>query len=158
MKITDLHVLKIPLSEPFAFSQGWVRQRSGRWSLACVSASALSHALRNIEQRLGLRLFNRTTRSVALTKAGERLFARITAAFRDIADALDDPKRGTLPPFPTPRKSTIFFPGICAGLSSELKAHIGGRGSTYLLESGDCQTCAHSIAISRSKSRSLAAK
>lgn len=55
-----------------------------------VSASALSHALRNIEERLGLRLFNRTTRSVALTEAGERLFARITPAFRDIADALDD--------------------------------------------------------------------
>ncbi len=55
-----------------------------------VSASALSHALRNIEERLGLRLFNRTTRSVALTEAGERLFARISPAFRDIADALDD--------------------------------------------------------------------
>ena len=55
-----------------------------------VTASALSHALRNLEERLDLRLFNRTTRSVALTEAGERLFARITPAFRDIADALDD--------------------------------------------------------------------
>src|SRR6185503_5154288 len=55
-----------------------------------VSASALSHALRNIEERLDLRLFNRTTRSVALTEAGERLFARITPAFRDIHDALED--------------------------------------------------------------------
>jgi DNA-binding transcriptional LysR family regulator len=55
-----------------------------------VSPSALSHALRNIEERLGLRLFNRTTRSVALTEAGERLLARIAPAFRDIADALDD--------------------------------------------------------------------
>jgi DNA-binding transcriptional LysR family regulator len=55
-----------------------------------VTASALSHALRNIEARLDLRLFNRTTRSVALTEAGERLLARITPAFRDIADALDD--------------------------------------------------------------------
>jgi DNA-binding transcriptional LysR family regulator len=55
-----------------------------------VSASALSHAMRNIEDRLGLRLFNRTTRSVALTEAGGRLFTRITPAFRDISDALDD--------------------------------------------------------------------
>lgn len=55
-----------------------------------VTASALSHSLRNIEERLDVRLFNRTTRSVALTEAGERLFTRITPAFRDIADALDD--------------------------------------------------------------------
>ncbi|MBR0798671.1 LysR family transcriptional regulator [Bradyrhizobium jicamae] len=55
-----------------------------------VSASALSHALRNIEERLGLRLINRTTRSVALTEAGKLLFARISPAFRDIDDALED--------------------------------------------------------------------
>jgi DNA-binding transcriptional LysR family regulator len=55
-----------------------------------VTASALSHSLRNLEERLDLRLFNRTTRSVALTEAGERLLARITPAFRDITDALDD--------------------------------------------------------------------
>ncbi|MFK4653408.1 DNA-binding transcriptional LysR family regulator [Bradyrhizobium japonicum] len=55
-----------------------------------VTPSALSHALRNVEERLGLRLVNRTTRSVALTEAGERLFARITPAFRDIDDALED--------------------------------------------------------------------
>src|SRR6201991_3271421 len=55
-----------------------------------VSASAPSHALRNIEERLDVRLINRTTRSVALTEAGERLFARISPAFRDIGDALED--------------------------------------------------------------------
>lgn len=55
-----------------------------------VTASALSHSLRGIEERLGLRLFNRTTRSVALTEAGERLFTRIKPAFRDIGDALED--------------------------------------------------------------------
>src|SRR5262245_50371815 len=55
-----------------------------------VTPSALSHALRGIEERLDIRLFNRTTRSVALTEAGERLFARISPAFRDIEDALED--------------------------------------------------------------------
>ena len=55
-----------------------------------VTPSALSHALRTVEERLGLRLLNRTTRSVALTEAGERLFSRISPAFRDIADALED--------------------------------------------------------------------
>lgn len=57
--------------------------------LGCTP-SALSHALRGIEERLDLRLVNRTTRSVALTEAGERLFARVAPAFRDIDDALDD--------------------------------------------------------------------
>lgn len=55
-----------------------------------VTASALSHSLRGIEERLGLRLFNRTTRSVALTEAGERLYARLKPAFRDIDDAIED--------------------------------------------------------------------
>lgn len=52
--------------------------------------SALSHALKALEERLDLRLFNRTTRSVALTEAGELLLARVAPAFRDIEDALDD--------------------------------------------------------------------
>ncbi|WP_194791618.1 LysR family transcriptional regulator [Pseudomonas sp. UFMG81] len=55
-----------------------------------LSPSALSHALRTLETRLGVRLFNRTTRSVALTEAGTRLYQRLQPAFRDIADALAD--------------------------------------------------------------------
>ncbi|OCJ18240.1 transcriptional regulator [Rhizobium sp. AC44/96] len=55
-----------------------------------VTASALSHALRAIEGRLEVRLVNRTTRGVALTEAGERLFDRIRPAFLDIDAALDD--------------------------------------------------------------------
>ena len=55
-----------------------------------VSPSALSHTLRSMEDRLGVRLVNRTTRSVALTEAGERLYARVQPALRDIDDALDD--------------------------------------------------------------------
>ncbi len=54
-----------------------------------VSPSALSHALRGLETRLGVRLLNRTTRSVAPTEAGERLLARLTPALGEIADALD---------------------------------------------------------------------
>ena len=57
--------------------------------LGCT-ASALSHSLKGLESRLDLRLFNRTTRSVALTEAGERLLSRIAPAFRDIDDAVDD--------------------------------------------------------------------
>jgi DNA-binding transcriptional LysR family regulator len=50
----------------------------------------LSHSLRVLENRLGVRLFNRTTRSVALTEAGDRLYTRLRPAFRDIDDALED--------------------------------------------------------------------
>jgi len=52
--------------------------------------SALSHALRTLEERMNLRLFNRTTRSVSLTEVGERLYSRVGPAFRDIEDAIDD--------------------------------------------------------------------
>lgn len=53
-----------------------------------VSASALSHALRALEKRLGVRLLHRTTRSVTPTQAGEQLLARLAPALRDIDDAL----------------------------------------------------------------------
>jgi DNA-binding transcriptional LysR family regulator len=68
------------------------RQRSLRKAATGlgVTPSALSHALRTLEDRLGLRLLNRTTRSVSLTEAGQALYDRVTPAFRDIDDALDD--------------------------------------------------------------------
>jgi DNA-binding transcriptional LysR family regulator len=49
-----------------------------------VSASALSHTIRSLEERLGLRLLTRTTRSVALTEAGERLLGTIGPRFDEI--------------------------------------------------------------------------
>ncbi len=55
-----------------------------------LTPSAISHALRNLEERLQVRLVNRTTRSVSLTEAGTRLHDRLKPAFRDIQDALDD--------------------------------------------------------------------
>ena len=55
-----------------------------------LSPSALSHTVRGLEERLDLRLLNRTTRSVAPTEAGERLLERLRPALRDIADALED--------------------------------------------------------------------
>lgn len=54
-----------------------------------VSASSLSDAVRRLEARLGVRLLNRTTRSVTPTEAGERLIERLTPAFAEIAGALD---------------------------------------------------------------------
>jgi DNA-binding transcriptional LysR family regulator len=54
-----------------------------------VSVSSLSQRLRDIEERLGVRLLNRTTRSVALTEAGELLLARVGPAMSDVGEALD---------------------------------------------------------------------
>jgi DNA-binding transcriptional LysR family regulator len=49
-----------------------------------VSQSALSHTIRGLEERLGLRLLTRTTRSVAPTEAGERLFLALGPRFEEI--------------------------------------------------------------------------
>lgn len=49
-----------------------------------VSPSALSHTLRSLEARLGIRLLNRTTRSVSPTQAGDRLLVNISPHFEEI--------------------------------------------------------------------------
>ncbi|USQ95380.1 LysR family transcriptional regulator [Caulobacter sp. RL271] len=54
-----------------------------------VSASALSHSLKGLEARLGVRLLNRTNRSVTLTAAGEHLQASILGPFEAIETAAD---------------------------------------------------------------------
>ena len=54
-----------------------------------VSQSALSHTIRGLEERLGLRLLTRTTRSVAPTEAGERLLRNIGHHFDEIDAAID---------------------------------------------------------------------
>lgn len=63
-----------------------------------VSPSTLSQTLRDLEARLGVRLLNRTTRSVALTEAGARLLAQLSPALAEIAQALDQVREaGDLP-------------------------------------------------------------
>lgn len=54
-----------------------------------VSPSRLGDALRRLEERLGVRLLNRTTRSVTLTEAGARLLERLDPALGEIRSALD---------------------------------------------------------------------
>jgi DNA-binding transcriptional LysR family regulator len=51
--------------------------------------SALSHTIRELEERLGAKLLNRTTRSIAPTEAGRELYDRLVPAFADIAGALE---------------------------------------------------------------------
>src|SRR5436309_1091541 len=55
-----------------------------------VSVSSLSQRLRGMEERLGVRLMNRTTRSVALTEAGELLLSRVGPAMLQVSGALED--------------------------------------------------------------------
>jgi DNA-binding transcriptional LysR family regulator len=58
-----------------------------------VATSTLSQALRALEERLGARLLNRTTRSVTLTEAGEELLGRLVPALSEVAEALDQVNR-----------------------------------------------------------------
>ena len=53
-----------------------------------VSPSALSHAVKGLEEQIGVRLLARTTRSVAPTDAGEQLIARLDPALTDVREAL----------------------------------------------------------------------
>ena len=54
-----------------------------------LSQSSLSHAIRRLEERLGMRLLARTTRSVSLTDAGERLMRSVAPAFAEIDQGLE---------------------------------------------------------------------
>lgn len=80
----------LPLADLDAFA-AVARERSFRTAAKKrgVSASALSEALRRLESRLGVRLLNRTTRSVTVTEAGRRLVERLAPALGEIAGALD---------------------------------------------------------------------
>jgi len=67
--------------------------RSGNFRRAAreqgLAVSSLSQRLKELEQRLGVRLLNRTTRSVGLTQAGEVLLARLEPALAEMAAAID---------------------------------------------------------------------
>jgi len=54
-----------------------------------VSASALSHTMRRLEEKLNVQLLARSTRSVSTTQAGERLLARLNPAIQEIAGAVE---------------------------------------------------------------------
>lgn len=66
------------------------RSFSGAARVLGVSPSALSHSMRNLEARLEMRLFNRTTRSVALTEAGEKLLDGVRPLILDLANVVNE--------------------------------------------------------------------
>ncbi|KRG73678.1 transcriptional regulator [Stenotrophomonas chelatiphaga] len=71
------------------------RHRSFRRAGAelALSTSAVSYAIRALEERLGVGLFHRTTRSVSLTEAGQRLMERLQPALGQVSDALEEMNR-----------------------------------------------------------------
>jgi DNA-binding transcriptional LysR family regulator len=85
------------------------------------SASGLSEAVRRLEARLGVRLLNRTTRSVAPTEAGARLIERLGPALGEVEAALDvvnlfrDRPAGTLKLNVPVAAARLLLPGIVPG-------------------------------------------
>jgi DNA-binding transcriptional LysR family regulator len=90
------------------------------------SASSLSDAVRRMEARMGVRLLNRTTRSVAPTEAGARLMERIVPALAEVESALDvvndfrDQPSGTLKLNVPVSAARLFLPAL---ITPFLKTH-----------------------------------
>lgn len=103
---------RLPLADLEAFA-AVAELRSFRKAAALrgISATSLSDAMRRLEARLGVRLLTRTTRSVTLTDAGQRLLARLSPALGDIASMLDGLDQAGDTPSGTLR---LNVPGIVA--------------------------------------------
>lgn len=76
-----------------------------------MSTSALSSAISKLEQQLGVRLFNRSTRSVSLTGAGQRFVDQVTPALNDLHHALDTVRAEQETPSGTLRINTFATAG-----------------------------------------------
>ncbi|MFT3922085.1 MAG: LysR family transcriptional regulator [Myxococcales bacterium] len=89
-----------------------------------ITPSAVSHALRSLEEELGVRLLQRTTRSVSLTEAGALLFARLKPAFGEIDHAVEAVNSFRETPYGrlrlnVPRAAGAELMGVFAQLVSE---------------------------------------
>jgi DNA-binding transcriptional LysR family regulator len=104
------------------------RSFRGAATVRGASASTLSEAVRRLETRLGVRLLNRTTRSVTPTEAGVRLLERLVPALREVAAAVDavngfrDTLTGTLRLNVPTAVARLILPPIVEGF---LKANPG---------------------------------
>jgi DNA-binding transcriptional LysR family regulator len=89
-----------------------------------MSVSSVSQRLRTLEERLGVRLLNRTTRSVAATEAGERLLERLVPALQGVGEALAEIRNAAETPkgrlrinAPAPAARLVLAPMIAAFLT-----------------------------------------
>ncbi|MBB4006270.1 LysR family transcriptional regulator [Allorhizobium taibaishanense] len=102
----------LPLADLDAFATiARLKNFRAAGKLRGVSASSLSEAMRRLEARVGVRLLNRTTRSVTLTDAGARLLERLSPTLSEIELALDDINQFRERPFGRLR---LNVPGIVA--------------------------------------------
>lgn len=109
--------------------------RRGKFRTAALelgmSTTALSHAVGKLERALGVRLFNRTTRSVSLTEAGRTFVAQVAPALQDIHEAMDAARAQQATPsgtlrinaFPTAARE-IFAPLVLPFLRTHPQVHI----------------------------------
>ena len=122
-------MVELDLADLDAFT-AVARHRSFRGAAAMrgASASTLSEAVRRLETRLGVRLLNRTTRSVTPTEAGARLLDRLVPALGEVEAALDvvngfrDSPTGTLRLNVPTIVAKLLLPPIATAF---LKAHPG---------------------------------
>ena len=109
--------------------------RRGKFRTAALelgmSTTALSNAVGKLERSLGVRLFNRTTRSVSLTEAGRNFVAQVAPALHDIHQAMDAARAQQATPsgtlrinaFPTAARE-ILAPLILPFLRTHPQVHI----------------------------------
>lgn len=109
--------------------------RRGKFRAAALelgmSTTALSNAVGKLERTLGVRLFNRTTRSVSLTEAGRNFVLQVAPALQDIHDAMDAVRSQQSAPsgtlrinaFPTAARE-IFAPLVLPFLRAHPQVHI----------------------------------
>ena len=90
-----------------------------------MSASAVSHAVKAVEDRLGEPLFARTTRSVSLTEAGAKLIATLESALDDIGSAVES--------LTAARESVVGEGGAEAGRRASDEPGRGGGGAHVVL-------------------------
>ena len=90
-----------------------------------IAPSTLSQTIRALEERLGVRLLNRTTRSVAPTEAGERLLARLRPALDNVGQAVEEVNAFRDKPMGTLRivmgraiATTVFAPMVAPFLAA----------------------------------------
>jgi DNA-binding transcriptional LysR family regulator len=96
-----------------------------------ISQSALSHTMRRLEERMGIRLLTRTTRSVAPTEAGEKLIALLTPAMDQIEQGIaqvaqlrDKPSGHIRITASEHAARTLLWPAVCSLLPEYPDIHI----------------------------------
>jgi DNA-binding transcriptional LysR family regulator len=106
-----------------------------------VSASTLSQTLRELETRMGVRLLNRTTRSVALTDAGAALLKRLQPALQEIGEAVAEARSTQAEPqgplrinAPEPAIELVLAPIVTAFLARHPAVRVEIVGETGLVD------------------------